>query len=199
MRNKNHPKKGSVLKIEPIRTLKDINKIRSILRHNSRDSLIFNFGINTNLRAVDLVNLKISDVKYVEVGETLILKESKSGKVKSISINKVCHRFIQKHLRSNNMRQASDEDYLFQSRKGKKKLHPNTLNGLVKIWTSKAKIEGNFGSHTLRKTFGYIHRTYWETDIPTLMKLFNHSTQEQTLRYLCVQPKEIKQAYMRQI
>lgn len=32
-------------------------------------------------------------------------------------------------------------------------------------------------------------------DLPTLMECFNHSTQKQTLAYLCVQPEEIKNVY----
>jgi hypothetical protein len=31
------------------------------------------------------------------------------------------------------------------------------------------------------------------------MHMFNHSTQKQTLEYLCIQPEEIKDAYMREI
>ena len=33
--------------------------------------------------------------------------------------------------------------------------------------------------------------------IPELMVCFNHSTQKQTLDYLCVQPEEIKSVYMK--
>jgi len=32
-------------------------------------------------------------------------------------------------------------------------------------------LKENLGSHTLRKTFGYIHRTVFNTDIPTLMQM----------------------------
>ena len=94
---------------------------------------------------------------------------------------------------------VSDEGYLFQSNKSKGRLFPNYLNALVKKWTKKVGIKGNFGSHTLRKTFGYFHRTQLGTDIPTLMRIFNHSTQKQTLDYLCIQPEEIKSAYMKEI
>jgi hypothetical protein len=50
-----------------------------------------------------------------------------------------------------------------------------------------------------RLTFGYIHRTVFNTDIPTLMQMFNHSSQRQTLTYLGIQPSEIKEAYLREI
>jgi hypothetical protein len=56
-------------------------------------------------------------------------------------------------------------------------------------------LKGNYGSHTLRKTFGYHQRVTFGVDLPRLMVVFNHSTQKQTLDYLCIQPKEIKDVY----
>jgi hypothetical protein len=39
----------------------------------------------------------------------------------------------------------------------------------------------------------------FNTDIPTLMQMFNHASQRQTLAYLGIQPSEIKEAYLREI
>jgi len=73
------------------------------------------------------------------------------------------------------------------------------LNSLVKSWCKEINLRGNYGAHTLRKTFGYVHRTVFGTDIPTLMEMFNHSTQRQTLTYLGIQPREINDAYLKEI
>jgi len=35
------------------------------------------------------------------------------------------------------------------------------------------------------------------TSIPELMVVFNHLTQKQTIDYLCIQPDEIRDAYMK--
>jgi integrase len=70
---------------------------------------------------------------------------------------------------------------------------------MVKGWCKVINLKGNYGSHTLRKTFGYIHRTVFNTDIPTLMDMFNHSSQKQTLTYLGIQPSDIKDAYLKEI
>ena len=32
-------------------------------------------------------------------------------------------------------------------------------------------------------------------DLPRLMACFNHSSQKQTLDYLCIQPEEVKDVY----
>jgi hypothetical protein len=95
------------------------------------------------------------------------------------------------------MPDAGDGEFLFQSRKGRQALCVSYLNSLVKGWCHEVNLKGNFG--WLRKTFGYIHRTVFNTDIPTLMQMFNHASQRQTLTYLGIEPSEIKEAYLREI
>ena len=57
--NPNHPKKGSQIKVDPIKKLKDIKAIKKILANKPRDFALFTIGINTNLRASDLLRLTI--------------------------------------------------------------------------------------------------------------------------------------------
>ncbi|UFS72673.1 hypothetical protein LPW11_10855 [Geomonas sp. RF6] len=38
----------------------------------------------------------------------------------------------------------------------------------------------------------YMQRIVFNTDVPTLMHMFNHSSQKQTLSYLRIQPSEVK-------
>lgn len=193
--NGNHPKRGSSIKVEPIRDMKDIKKIRDLLKDKPRDLCLFTLGINTNLRASDLVRITISQVAHLEAGDSLYLKEKKTGKNKGVTLNQTVITAIRQLI-------EPIEDHsgpLFQSRKKNAALQPSYINYLVKEWCKAIKLPGNYGSHTLRKTFGYIHRTRFNTDIPTLMIMFNHSSQKQTLDYLGVQPTEIKNAYMREI
>ena len=70
-----------------------------------------------------------------------------------------------------------------------------SVHKLVKSWCSEINLKGNYGSHTLRKTWGYHQRVTFGVDLPRLMVCFNHSTQRQTLDYLCIQPEEIKDVY----
>lgn len=197
----NHPLKGSSIKVEPIREGKDIKLIKRILEDRPRDFALFVVGINTNLRASDLLRIKIGDVRYLKTGEYFTLREKKTGKLRSITLNKPVYEAIRGLILS--MPVVSDADYLFQSRKKKSSvtgmLTVSYLNSLVKSWCKEINLRGNYGSHTLRKTFGYIHRTVFGTDIPTLMEMFNHSSQRQTLTYLCIQPREINDAYLKEI
>lgn len=101
------------------------------------------------------------------------------------------------------MAETNENDLLFQSRKRNSScggmLSVSYLNSLVKSWCREINLRGNYGAHSLRKTFGYIHRTVFNTDITTLMEMFNHSTQRQTLAYLGIQSCEIKDAYLKEI
>ena len=58
----------------------------------------------------------------------------------------------------------------------------------------KANIEGNFGTHTLRKTFGY-HFYKKFKDIVMLQKILNHSNPDVTLRYIGIDQDEIYKTY----
>lgn len=194
----NHPKTGDTIKVEPIRAEKDIKLIKKLLSDKPRDIALFTLGINTNLRASDLLKITVGQVKHCQAGDCFTIgKEQKTGKERLITLNKTVCEALQGLL--SKMPEAKDSDYLFQSRKGGSALCVPYFNSMVKEWCKEINLKGNYGSHTLRKTFGYIHRTVFNTDIPTLMQMFNHSSQKQTLAYLSIQASEIKEAYLKEI
>ena len=189
--NPNHPRKGSTIKVEPIRHLKDIKAIKRLLQDSPRDFCLFTLGINTNLRASDLLAITAGMVRNEE---ELVLKEKKTGKERRITLNTITQKAIQRLLDS---REYDDDDRLFQGQRGP--LTVPTVNRLVKAWCKAINLKGNYGSHTLRKTFGYHQRVTFGRGLPELMTVFNHSTQKQTLDYLCVQPEEIKDIYLNEL
>jgi len=189
--NPNHPKKGSTIKVGPIKKLKDITTIKKLLADKPRDLALFTIGINTNLRASDLLRLKIGQVKDLKAGDTVEIKEQKTRKPRRINLNKACVNAIQSLLA---VKRYQDGDYLFQSQR-RHVLTVPSVHKLVKGWCNEINLKGNYGSHTLRKTWGYHQRVTFGVDLPTLMVCFNHSTQRQTLDYLCIQPEEIKDVY----
>lgn len=189
--NPNHPKKGSTIKVEPIKKLKDIKAIKKLLANKPRDLALFNIGINTNLRASDLLRLKVDQVKDLQAGDTVEIKEKKTGKACRITLNKTCIKAIQNLLAS---KHYEDKDYLFQSQR-RDVLTVPSVHKLVKTWCGEINLKGNYGSHTLRKTWGYHQRVTFGVDLPRLMVCFNHITQRQILDYLCIQPEEIKDVY----
>jgi len=100
MRNQNHPKKGSRIKVEPIKGLKDIKTIKRLLAGKPRDLALFTLGINTNLRASDLLGIKVAQVADLKAGDEIEIREKKTGKLRRITLNKAAIKAIQQLLSS---------------------------------------------------------------------------------------------------
>lgn len=199
-KNPNHPKKGDSIKVEPIRNEKDIKLIKRMLSDRPRDFAIFVMGINTNLRASDLLRITIGQVQHVKPGEQFSIREKKTGKPRTITMNKTVYEAVQSLITT--LYTSDPSAYLFQSNKKNTnggRLSTPYLNSMVKSWCREINLRGNFGSHSLRKGFGYAHRTRFGTDIPTLMVMFNHSSQRQTLEYLGISSPDIESAYLKEI
>lgn len=197
MSNPNHPKKGDKITVEPIRDMKDIESIKKLLSSRVRDLLLFTLGINNGLRCSDLLSLKVADVYSLKPGETVKIREQKTGKENVLMINKSTHKILRQYL--DEMR-PDDGDYLFKSRKGRNEpLSVQSVNGMVKSWCRSINLKGNYGTHSLRKTFGYIQRKKYGVGSEVICKRFNHSSPSVTMRYLGIEDKEINGILMNEI
>jgi len=196
MNNPNHPVKGSQIFVSPLTNKRLIKSIREHLSERPRDLCLFVMGINTALRASDLLALKTEQVKHLAVGDVLRVHERKTKKLRNITINKSVRDVLTDWL------DEYDGEWLFPSQRGDNHLIVPSLTKMVKRWCSVAHAttgisQGNlnYGSHTLRKTFGY-HQRMAGVPIPMLMTILNHSSQDTTLRYLGIQAQEIEDVYM---
>ncbi|GAB6059395.1 site-specific integrase [Desulfonatronum parangueonense] len=197
MPNTNHPKKGSSTKVEPIRRLEDIKAIKKLLADKPRDLLLFTIGINNGLRIGDLLQLRVDDVQHLQPGEVVSVKEQKTGKTNVLLINKTTHKVLQEFFR---IVQPEPEAFLFQSHKAKgKPLTVSAANRLIKGWCALINLRGNYGTHTLRKTFGYVQRVHYGIGFELLCKRFNHSSPAVTMHYLGIEDKEINGILMNDI
>jgi len=194
--NANHPKKGDRIKVDPIRKIKDIKAISKLTSDNVRDHLLFIMGINNGLRAGDLVKLKVKDVQHMKVGDTLTIKEGKTGKDNILVINKTVYRALRNYLGAV---QPDDNAFVFASRKGDGHIQSQAVSKLVKKWTMAINLKGNYGAHTLRKTWGYIQRTVHGVGFEIICKRYNHSSPAITMRYLGIQDKEVHSTLMNEI
>lgn len=188
--NPNHPAAGSTIKAEPIRDKKAIARIKKILADSPRNLCLFTVGINTAYRANELLSLKVRQVKNLNAGDVLDLKQQKTQKYRLVTLNPTVVSAIQHWL---DVGQLQDEDYLFKGQRGC--LTVATVSSMVKSWCRDVGLKGNYGSHTLRKTWGYWQRMERGTAIPLLMEAFGHATQQQTLAYLGIQSNEIAAIY----
>lgn len=193
-RNANHPKKGSTTKVEPIRDPDAIRAIKALLKDQLRDLCLFTFGINTAYRAGEILSLTIGQVQHLKAGDRLEIKQLKSKKYRAITINKTVEIALQNWLAVHPKSDIKSAP-LFLSQRTGRALTVSTVNNMIKSWCREIKLSGNYGSHSMRKTWGYHQRVYNNQPIPLLMVAFGHTSQAQTLEYLCVQDDEIRDLY----
>lgn len=178
--------------------LEEIDRIRKHLQNNPKHLLLFNLGINTGLRMSDLLSLKISHFINRKIGDTIEIVEKKTNKINYIVFNKIIYKSFQSYLKS--LETYNENDFLFKSRKGTN--NPYTIQHshfLIKSICKTLGFPGNYGTHSLRKTFGYVHRKYNGVGIEVLMKRFSHSNQSITLRYIGLTEKEVEGVLMTSI
>lgn len=188
--NSNHPKLGSSIKVEPIRRPASIRSIKQALKDNPRDFCLFTFGINTAYRANEILSISVGQVRHLKVGDRLDIKQSKSGKYRAITMNRTVIQALKAWLEVHPDPSANAP--LFISQRSRKALTVSALSRMVKNWCKDAGLEGNYGSHSMRKTWGYHQRVHNKQVTPLLMIAFGHTSERQTLDYLCIQDDEVE-------
>jgi integrase len=164
--------------VEPIRDTDRIKEIHNYLQvRNSRDALLFSFGIYTGLRISDILNYKVKDC----IKRGYSIREQKTGKQKIYDWNPYLKKEIDVYVQG-----KSPDEYMFKSRKGHNK--PITRNRAYEIIKRACNACGEFnvGTHTMRKTFGYFMYKLSRNNIAMLMEIYNHSSERITLRYIGV-------------
>jgi integrase len=193
--SKSPPHKGVVggATVEPIRLKRNIRKIKEVLGDHARDLALFTLGINTGLRGSDLLSLRFKDVltKEDKIVSKLEVVETKTKKKRKIKLGPKPRKALMALL-PNDLDDLDVNAYLFPSRKGGR-MTIQRLHQLLNTWCDKAGVKGHFGSHTLRKSYGY-HLYKNGADIVLLMKAFGHSNQAVTLRYIGIEDEQIDEA-----
>ena len=194
-KNVNHPAKGASIKVQPIRELEDIGRIKTMLQGQPRNLCLFTLGINTAYRAGELLSLRIADVIDLRPGDILDLKQSKTNTYRQTIINNAVYYAIQDwlhyHPKRNNLKAP-----LFLSQRKRKALTVGAVNGLVKEWCKDIGLTGNFGSHSLRKTWGYHQRVTQGQSLTLISRALGHASENDTLRYLGLLPEEVGALYL---
>ena len=186
---------------DPIRKKTDIQAIKKMLQGSARDSLIFSVGINNGLRAGDLLALTWGQVKNAGVGEVIRVIEQKTGKPNILMVNKSVFKALTAYRIWADEERLTDDTPLFSVRwKGRRKaMTVAHLGRLVNRWCLAINLTGNYGSHTLRKTFGYQQRVNFGVGYELLAKRYNHSSPAVTMRYLGIEEQEVVDILMNDI
>ena len=179
--------------VEPIRDKTKIKQMYNYLNgKNPKYGLLFKFGLNTGLRISDILPVKVNDIynDNNEFREYFILKEKKTCKEKKIKINNALRKALEAYVSSNDLTAAC---YLFASKKGS---HLGRIQA-YRVLKESADIIGieNFGTHSMRKTWGYWTYKTSKYNIGLIMDTFNHSSQNITLRYIGINQDEKDELY----
>ena len=186
------------MKVQPITDPKDIKRIKKLLTDRPRDLLLFTMGINSGLRVQDLLALRVETVEKAAVGERITIKEKKTGKENVLIVNQEIRDALDKYLTMHKTRVP--REYLFKSRKYfNEPLTTYAVTHYVQNWCDEIKLKGNFGAHTLRKTWCYQQRKQFGVSWEILAKRLNHSNPAVTRRYMGVQAEEVEETLLNRI
>lgn len=174
-----------------VNAIKDMKKVNALLMYlkgtNYRDYVLAKFQLNTGLRISDVVPIRVCDLMTSKkrFKEYLVIQETKTDKVKSIKLNDELRNTIKDYIIKCDLK---DNDFLFKSKKfdefGNNRCI--TVTQAYRILKAAAESVGidNFGTHSLRKTWGYFTYKASKHNIGLLMDMFNHSAPSITLRYI---------------
>jgi integrase len=189
--------------VEPIRDIKKISQIKNILRGEKRyrDLMLFVVGINSALRISDLLQLRIEHFIGEEgiIQNRFRIKEKKRGKRQEVVINKSIRDVLGEFLSAYPCINENPNNFVFFNTKMKDYSMPIHRGQAWKILTSickKVGLVGNYGTHTLRKTWGY-HARMNGVGMELIMHKLNHESIAYTKRYLGITDDELEEVINR--
>jgi integrase len=184
--------------VEPIRDRKKIAQIKNLLRGQKRfrDLLLFVMGINTALRISDLLQLQISHFldEQKRIKRRFWIKERKRGKRQEVAINASIREAFGEYLVAFPDIGEDRNNFLFFNSKANNYSNPIKRGQAWKSITSiccEVELSGNFGTHSLRKTWGY-HARMQGVDLALIMHKLNHESIAYTKRYLGITDDELQ-------
>ncbi|QUH25541.1 tyrosine-type recombinase/integrase [Serpentinicella alkaliphila] len=181
--------------VEPIKDKKKIEAFLIYLKGKAeRDFLLAKFQLNTGLRISDVVEVRVADIftDTLNFKDYFILRERKTAKEKKIKLNQEIKKALKAYVKNEKL---SSGDYLFQSRKGENNyISVTQAYRILKEAANALGIE-NFGTHSLRKSWGFWTYKASRYNIGLIMDVFNHSSQKITLRYIGIDQEAKDELY----
>jgi integrase len=180
---------------QPIRNKHQIRELAMyfLKRGEFRNHVLVVMGIHTALRIGDLLGLTWDDVYDFERGrvrESIALVEKKTGKSKTVLLNKRIVAALTLYAHAAERGRA-----LILSRKGSNRaISRQQAHRIVSGGAEALAFASKVSCHSLRKTFGYLA---WKAgrSPAVIMKIYNHSSLAVTERYLGVTQDDLDDCY----
>lgn len=184
--------------VEPIRDRKKIAQIKNQLRgqRRYRDLMLFVVGINTALRISDLLELHVYHFldDHQHPKQRFWIKEQKRGKRQEFVINASIRDGLEEYIAAYPEVIGDQNNFIFFNQKDNGFMKPIRRGQAWKIITTicqQVGLRGNFGTHSLRKTWGY-HARMQGVDLALIMHKLNHESIAYTKRYLGITDDELQ-------
>lgn len=161
-------------------------RVRLEMSGSARDLALFNLGIDSKLRACDLVRLRVDDVRVgVAIRDRATIVQKKTGKPVQFEIAEHSRASLERWL---TQRHRGPTDYLFASR-ARRSPHLSTRQyaRLVHQWVRSIGLDpALYGTHSMRRTKAA--QIYRKTgNLRAVQLLLGHTKLESTVRYLGIE------------
>ena len=186
-------------RIIPVLTDDEMSRLKETIESgdvSNRDAAIILLGLSTGIRAIDLINLRLSDIVWNS--ETISFKQSKTGNLVCIPLTVAVGNAIARYLYED--RPSADNDYLFV-----RDLAPfGSLSGhsscyvIVKKAFEKAGISRDgriFGMHMLRHNAASV-MVRNEVPVSTVAAVLGHSSTDTTDIYITTDEAKLRECVL---
>ncbi len=161
-------------------------RVRLQISHRARDLALFDLAIDSELRACDLVKLRVRDVSNGDrVAARAIVMQQKTQRPVQFEITEQTREALSKWI---NQAALRSEDYLFPSRlHNSPHLSTRQYARIVDGWVQEIGLDtAAYGTHTMRRTKASL--IYRRTkNLRAVQLLLGHTKLESTVRYLGIE------------
>lgn len=180
--------KGRLIGQKSPLSLQDIWSIRMKLQNEGRlrDLALFNLGLDSKLRACDLLNLRVADVSNGEtVNNRATVLQQKTGRPVRFEITRKSRKAATDWIEHAGL---VGSDYLFPSRIHKSQhLSTRQYSRMLSSWVAAIGLDPtSYGTHSMRRTKATL--LYRRTkNLRAIQLLLGHSKLDSTVRYLGIE------------
>lgn len=183
--------KGKIVGQKAPLKLKDIwaIRVRLQLSHRTRELAMFDLGLDSKLRACDLVNLRVKDICHGDrVSTRAIVMQKKTSLPVQFEITAPTRDAVDAWIKASAL---TSEDYLFPSRMHKSEhLGTRQYARIVDGWVNEIGLDpALYGTHSMRRTKAtLIYRR--SKNLRAVQLLLGHTKIESTVRYLGIEVED---------
>ena len=164
-------------------------RIRLQLGHRTRELAMFDLGLDSKLRACDLVKLRVRDICHGDrISPRAMVMQQKTGRPVQFEITQPTREAVGEWIKEAAL---NSDDFLFPSR-----IHESPHLGtrqyarIVDSWVKEIGLDpAGYGTHSMRRTKASL--IYRRTkNIRAVQLLLGHSKLESTVRYLGIEVED---------